>query len=168
MREGNDMRRMAVSALAAMGLAALTFMGNAWAQTFGGGSSGAGGYGGAPSASSSSSAPPPGTAASPGSGGPTQASGAGGPTAQGMNAPGPNEIAGRVKTIDRGTNTLTLGDGRQLTVTPDVGVTKNGYGASPSDIERGDDVRASFTPGSTTNVQKVEVISPPGTFQPGP
>ncbi len=160
------MRRKASAIWAGIGLAGLVFTSGARARATGGETDKEAGYGATSRAPSTE-----GTLAAPGDPRTSSAAGgAGGPTSQGMSAAtlGPNQVQSRVREIDRKNDTLTLANGNQISITPGTGVWKNGFKGSPGDIQRGDDVRVSFTPGSTTNVQQIEAISPPGTFQPVP
>jgi len=70
-----------------------------------------------------------------------------------------DEVQGKVKSVDTSKNALTLSDGKQLNLDPSLAVTKDGKPATIADIKEGDEVRASYAPGSTTKVQQLTVSS---------
>ncbi len=72
-----------------------------------------------------------------------------------------NEIAhGQVEAIDSTHNALMLSDGRQFALDPNAPVTKDGEVATLKDIQQGDDVWASFAPGSPPTVEGVDALTP--------
>lgn len=91
-----------------------------------------------------------------GSGSGSGSMGSGGMHSGTASAAGQNEITGKVEKFDESSNELTL----SLKVSDKTQVTKDGKTASLSDIEEGDQVRASFT-GSGENLQvtRIEVMS---------
>jgi hypothetical protein len=72
---------------------------------------------------------------------------------------GAQERQGQVQGIDPRSATLTLSDGSAILVGPKTQVVKDGRIASLEEIQEGDHVRATFTPGST-HVQLLLVTSP--------
>jgi hypothetical protein len=76
---------------------------------------------------------------------------------------GGNEVAGHLVSISN--DTLMLLDVRRLEVSPSTKVMKNGSPASLSDVQEGDQVRASFSPGRAEKVEKLDVTSPSGSIQ---
>ena len=69
---------------------------------------------------------------------------------------------GQVEAIDSTRHLLTLSDGQRLALEPDAAVTKDGQVATLKDIQRGDDVWASFAPGSSPAVEGVDALTPAG------
>ncbi len=69
-------------------------------------------------------------------------------------------VSGEVKTVDSVNNALELSNGEQLVLSPGTPITKDGAIASLKDIEQGDDVWASFAPGSTSAVHEVAASTP--------
>jgi hypothetical protein len=67
---------------------------------------------------------------------------------------------GQVEAVDSTHNALTLSDGRQLALNPNAPVTKDGEVATLKDIQQGDDVWASFAPGSPPTVEGVDALTP--------
>jgi hypothetical protein len=56
----------------------------------------------------------------------------------------PKVITGEVQKIDRGEQTLTLTNGEQVTLRSDTTIMKDGTAISFSELQEGDQVRASF------------------------
>jgi hypothetical protein len=77
----------------------------------------------------------------------------------------PQQFAARVKSVDAARNTLTLDNGAQIEIGPGAQFTRDGNAASLSDIKPGDEVRASFVPGSMV-LRDFTVTSPQGTREP--
>jgi hypothetical protein len=72
-----------------------------------------------------------------------------------------SEIAhGQVEAVDSTHHLLTLSNGQQLALDPNAAVTKDGEVATLKDIQQGDDVWASFAPGSSPAVEGVEALTP--------
>jgi hypothetical protein len=69
-------------------------------------------------------------------------------------------VHGEVKTVDSVHNALELSNGHELTLDPSTPITKDGEIASLKDIEQGDDVWASFAPGSTSKVHELTAATP--------
>jgi hypothetical protein len=71
------------------------------------------------------------------------------------------EIAyGQVEAVDSSRHLLTLSDGQRLELEPNTAVTKDGQVATLKDLQRGDDVWASFAPGSSPAVEGVDALTP--------
>ena len=91
---------------------------------------------------------------------------AGGASAAGTEAPSSGDTAearairGEVKAVDSMRNALELSSGQELALDPGTPITKDGEIASLKDIEQGDDVWASFAPGSTSKVQELAANTP--------
>jgi hypothetical protein len=69
--------------------------------------------------------------------------------------------AGRVQKVDRAEDTMEIeGVDRQLKLDSSTRVTRNGAPGSFSDIQEGEQVRASFDDGLPARVRQVEIMSP--------
>ena len=92
---------------------------------------------------------------------------AGGASAEDTQAPSSGDtaetraVSGEVKMVDSVNNALELSNGEQLVLGPGTPITKDGQIASLKDIEQGDDVWASFAPGSTSTVDEIAASTPP-------
>jgi hypothetical protein len=64
-------------------------------------------------------------------------------------------------------HSLTLSDGQQFTLDPNAPVTKDGEVATLKDIQQGDEVWASFAPGSPPTVDEVSAQTPAGQIMDG-
>jgi hypothetical protein len=69
------------------------------------------------------------------------------------------DVKGKVQSIDSSKNAVTLTSGKKITLDPNAEVTKDGQSASLSDVKQGDDVRASYAPGSKKIATKLSVTS---------
>jgi hypothetical protein len=68
------------------------------------------------------------------------------------------QAGGLVTSVDHANDAIMLSDGSQLMLDPNASITKDGKKATLADIKEGDQVRASFAPG-TSSVWQLRVTS---------
>ncbi len=80
----------------------------------------------------------------------------------------PVSVAGRIDKVDRADDTIEIdGVDRQLKLDPSTRVTRNGAQASFSDVQEGEQVRASFDDGFPAHVRQIEIMNPSGSTASG-